>query len=150
MTDTFRLTSVLKLRRRARDQAGKEVAEANVAIRLLDAKLQEIDEQDRSMDKLRRKSSNGQIDLGQLLDAQRFQMVLAAQRTHIERDRSLLLQELDRRQRKLVVCQQAVRSLEKLEEQHVIRLEERSRATEQSRLDEWSQVQHAVAIRREG
>lgn len=149
MTEVFRLTSVLKLRRRERDQAGKEVADAQAAIAVLDKKLLEIDEQDQSMDEMRRLASDGHIDLVQLLDAQRYQMVLAAQRTHIHGDRSLLLQELERRQRKLVVCQQAVRALEKLESHHVDRVQEFSRKREQSRLDEWSQVQHTAAIRRD-
>ena len=114
MSRKFRLATLLKIRERERDQAGQAVSDALIAIAKMDEAKRDIDQQNRAMDELRKQSSNGRISLGQILDAQRYQLVLAAQAAHIAQDRSLLVQELERRQAKLLKCQQAVKSLEKL------------------------------------
>jgi flagellar export protein FliJ len=149
MSQPFRLKGVLKIRRRERDQAGKEVSDANAAIAVLDSKLSEIELEERSMESLRRQFSSGAVMLSQILDAERYQLVLAAQREHILRDRSLLVQELQRRQAKLVVKQQAVKVLEKLEQTHLERVAEAQLRREQMVLDEWSQVQTSITIQGE-
>ncbi|MFN6128008.1 MAG: flagellar export protein FliJ [Planctomycetota bacterium] len=147
MTQTFRLDSVLKLRQRERDQAGKDVADAVAAIALLDTKLSEIAMQQRQLESLRRDFSQGSISTNRMLDAERYQLVLAAQHAHVSGDRSLLVQELDRRRAKLVIRQQAVKALEKLEQRHDERFAEEQRKRQQLLLDEWSQAQTSIAIR---
>jgi flagellar export protein FliJ len=149
MTQTFRLDSVLKLRQRERDQAGKDVADAVAAIALLDTKLSEIAMQQRQLESLRRDFSQGSISTNRMLDAERYQLVLAAQHAHVSGDRSLLVQELDRRRAKLVIRQQAVKALEKLEQRHDERFAEEQRKRQQLLLDEWSQAQTSIAIRRD-
>jgi flagellar export protein FliJ len=149
MSQPFRLKSVLKIRCRERDQAGKDVADANAAISVLDSKLSEIELEERGMESLRRQFSSGAVMLSQILDAERYQLVLAAQREHILRDRSLLVQELERRQAKLVIKQQAVKVLEKLEQTHQQRVAEMQLRQEQFVLDEWSQVKTSIAIQGE-
>lgn len=149
MTQTFRLDSVLKLRQRERDQAGKDVADAVAAIALLDTKLSEIAMQQRQLESLRRDFSQGSISTNRMLDAERYQLVLAAQHAHVSGDRSLLVQELDRRRAKLVIRQQAVKALEKLEQRHDERFAEEQRKQQQLLLDEWSQAQTSIAIRRD-
>ncbi|MFN6161899.1 MAG: flagellar export protein FliJ [Planctomycetota bacterium] len=147
MTQTFRLDSVRKLRQRERDQAGKDVADAVAAIALLDTKLSEIAMQQRQLESLRRDFSQGSISTNRMLDAERYQLVLAAQHAHVSGDRSLLVQELDRRRAKLVIRQQAVKALEKLEQRHDERFAEEQRKRQQLLLDEWSQAQTSIAIR---
>lgn len=149
MTQPFRLDSVLKLRQRERDQAGKDVADAVAAIALLDTKLSEIAMQQRQLESLRRDFSQGSISTNRMLDAERYQLVLAAQHAHVSGDRSLLVQELDRRRAKLVIRQQAVKALEKLEQRHDERFAEEQRKRQQLLLDEWSQAQTSIAIRRD-
>lgn len=149
MTQPFRLDSVLKLRQRERDQAGKDVADAVAAIALLDTKLSEIAVQQRQLESLRRDFSQGSISTNRMLDAERYQLVLAAQHAHVSGDRSLLVQELDRRRAKLVIRQQAVKALEKLEQRHDERFAEEQRKRQQLLLDEWSQAQTSIAIRRD-
>jgi flagellar export protein FliJ len=149
MTQPFRLDSVLKLRRRERDQAGKDVADAVAAIALLDSKLSEIAMQQRHLESLRRDSSQGSISTNRMLDAERYQLVLAAQHAHVSGDRSLLVQELERRRAKLVIRQQAVKALEKLEQRHDERFAEEQRKRQQLLLDEWSQAQTSIAMRRD-
>jgi flagellar export protein FliJ len=147
MNPPFRLESVLKLRCRERDQAAKEVADAAAAIALLDAKLTDIETEQRHMELMRRRSSEGTVVLNQILDAERYQLVLAAQYSHIAKDRSLLVQELERRRAKLVTRQQAVKVLEKLEQNHRERNAEEQMKRQQMLLDEWSQTQTSIATR---
>lgn len=143
MNKPFRLESVLKLRSRERDLAGKEVADAKAAIALLDSKLEEIATEQRQMEMRRRPASDGKVSLNQILDAERYQLVLAAQYSHLLNDRSLLVQELERRQANLVTRQQAVKVLEKLKQVHHDQAADFLIKREQSVMDEWSQVQHA-------
>lgn len=140
MTKKFRLQSLLKLRCRERDSAGKDVSDAQAAIALVDAQIAEIESEQLHMERMRRKASDGAVSLTLALDAERYQMVLAANRSQIAQDRSLLIQELERRQAILVLKQQAVKVLEKLEENHRARLVESDLKREQAALDDWSKT----------
>jgi flagellar export protein FliJ len=62
-------------------------------------------------------------------------------------DRALLVQELERRQAKLLKCQQALKSLVNLRERHQLHAEEAELKREQHTLDEWSQTQSVTQIR---
>ncbi|MBM3965891.1 MAG: flagellar export protein FliJ [Planctomycetes bacterium] len=143
MSRKFRLATLLKIRERERDQAGQAVSDALIAIAKMDDAKRDIDEQNRAMDDLRKQSSHGLISLGQILDAQRYQLVLAAQAAHIAQDRSLLVQELERRQAKLLKCQQSVKSLEKLRDNRFAAEDDLALKKEQERLDEWSNTRVA-------
>ncbi len=144
MIETSRLATILKLRQKQRDQAALAVSDARNAIERLDEKLREIDQQNRIMDALRKQSSTGTIDLGQILEAQRYQLVLAAQASHIASDRSLLIQELERRQAALLQCQQSVRAIEKLQENQLRADEDAAQRRDQHNLDEWSQTRFVI------
>ncbi|MFY8199168.1 MAG: hypothetical protein ACOVLE_00750, partial [Pirellula staleyi] len=105
---TFRLATLHKLRERDRDVAGKAVQEVRGALEILDERQREIEKSNRSMDAYRKQASTGAINLQQILDAQRFQMVLAAQAAQIAEQQGTLRQELERRQFALLKCQQDV------------------------------------------
>jgi flagellar export protein FliJ len=139
----FRLATLLKLRERDRDLASKAVQEVQSAIDKLMEQQREIDASNQSMDGFRKKASHGSINLNQILDAQRYQLVLAAQSSQIAQHQGVLNQELERRQSILVKCQQAVKSLEKLREQREQAAQNHALAKQQERLDEWSSVRHA-------
>ena len=91
----FRLATLLKLRERDRDVAAKAVQDVRLAIEKLHERQREIDESNRSMDAYRKHSSNGTIQLHQILNAQRFQTVLAAESAQIADQQRTLLQELE-------------------------------------------------------
>jgi flagellar export protein FliJ len=148
MTKKFRLQSLLKLRCRERDSAGKDVSDAQAAIALVDAQIAEIESEQLHMERMRRQASGGAVSLTLALDAERYQMVLAANHSQIAQDRSLLVQELERRQAKLVLKQQAVKVLEKLEENQRTRLAESDLKREQATLDDWSQTIYSNPIQR--
>ena len=140
----FRLATLLKLRERDRDIAAKAVQDVRLAIDKLNERQREIDESNRSMDQFRKQASNGAINLHQILDAQRFQMVLSAQTAQIADHQGKLSQELERRQIALIKCQQAVKSLEKLRDQRDEAATVNALAKQQERLDEWSNIRHAM------
>ncbi len=145
----FRLATLLKLRERDRDLAAKAVQDVYLAIGKLDAAQQEIDETNLQMNEARKQSSSGSINLNQILDAQRYQMVLAAQSAQIADHKGKLNQELERRQFALVQSQKAVKSLEKLRDQRSQAADVHALAMQQERLDEWSSIRHAMTAIRE-
>jgi flagellar export protein FliJ len=102
--------------------------------------------QNAEMNDLRKGASSGAIDLRRLLDAQRFQMVLAAQVQQLDEHLGKLQQELERREASLLKCQQAVKSLEKLRDQRIESAETFALLKQQERTDEWSSVRHAMQI----
>jgi flagellar export protein FliJ len=146
----FRLATLLKIREQDRDMAAKAVQDVRLAIEKLDNAQLEIDEANRQMNEARKQSSSGAINLNQILDAQRYQLVLSAQSTQIADHKGKLNQELERRQFTLVQSQKAVKSLEKLRDQRSQAADLHALARQQERLDEWSSIRHAMsAIRAE-
>lgn len=145
----FRLATLLKLRQRDRDLAAKAVQEVHTAIDKLKEAQREIDQSNREMDDYRKQASHGAIDLHLILDAQRYQMVLAAQSAQIADHQGKLKQELERREFKLLQAQQAVKSLEKLKDQRDQAAETHAMAKQQERLDEWSSIRHAMSAIRD-
>ncbi|HUP78378.1 MAG TPA: hypothetical protein VM260_07405 [Pirellula sp.] len=144
----FRLSTLLKIRERDRDIAAKAVQDVRLAIEKLDEAQRIIDEANQQMNEARKQSSFGAINLHQILDAQRYQMVLSAQAAQIADHKGKLNQELERRQFTLVQSQKAVKSLEKLRDQRVQAADDHALAQQQERLDEWSSIRHAmIAIR---
>ena len=144
----FRLATLLKLRERDRDMAAKAVQDVHLAIEKLNNAQQEIDNANSQMNEARKQSSFGAINLHQILDAQRYQLVLAAQSAQIADHKGKLNQELERRQFALLQCQKAVKSLEKLRDQRDQAADVQALAKQQERLDEWSSIRHAMtAIR---
>jgi flagellar export protein FliJ len=142
----FRLATLLKIRERDRDQAAKMVQDARLAIAKVEENKRELMVQNAEMNDLRKGASSGAIDLRRLLDAQRFQMVLAAQVQQLDEHLGKLQQELERREASLLKCQQAVKSLEKLRDQRIESAETFALLKQQERTDEWSSVRHAMQI----
>lgn len=145
----FQLATLLKIRERDRDTAAKAVQDVRLALEKLDNAQLEIDEANRLMNDARKQSSFGAINLHQILDAQRYQMVLAAQSAQIADHKGKLNQELERRQFALIQSQKAVKSLEKLRDQRSLSADLHALARQQERLDEWSSIRHAMSSIRE-
>jgi flagellar protein FliJ len=142
----FRLATLLKLRERERDAAAKDVSDARLAIDRVESAKQETLDQNEAMNVVRKSATQGTFDLRQVLDAQRFQMILAAQLEQLNDQLGKLNQELERRQAILLRYQIAVKSLEKLRDQRNHSAEQSALAKQQERLDEWSSVRFASRI----
>ena len=141
----FRLATLLKIREQERDMAAKAVQDVRMAIEKLDIAQSEIEQANQQMNEARKESSYGSINLHQILDAQRYQMVLAAQSAQIADHKGKLNQELERRQFALIQSQKAVKSLEKLRDQRTQAADLHALAKQQERLDEWSSIRHAMS-----
>jgi flagellar export protein FliJ len=142
----FRLATLLRLRERERDSAAQEVRDAKMAIERVEQAKRELTEQNEEMNSLRKQASHGAINLRQLLDAQRFQMILNAQVQQLDQNLNELSAELGRREAVLLRCQQNVKSLEKLKEQRAEAAATLALAKQQERTDEWSSVRYASDI----
>ena len=142
----FRLATLLRLRERERDQASKEVQDALMAIEKIKTAKQGLLAQSDQMNTIRKQFSSGNVEMRQLLDAQRFQMLLLTQVQQLDQTLGELGQELQRRELKLLRCQQDVKSLEKLKEHREAEAERLLWSKQQERTDEWASVRFASQI----
>ena len=143
----FRLGTLLKLRAQERDAAAQDVMDAKSAIHKLEsAKTDVLAENDR-LNEFRKASSMGAVNMQAILDSQRFQMLLQAQVQQLDEHLGKLRQELQRREAKLLLCQQGVKALEKLRDQKVEQWMASENKQQQERTDEWAGVRSANDIR---
>lgn len=142
----FRLATLLRLRERERDNASKEVQDAVRAIEKIEVAKQDLLVQNEQMNAIRKQSSHGSVEMRQLLDAQRFQMLILGQVQQLDQTLGELNQELQRRELKLLRCQQNVKSLEKLNEHRQSEEERLLWSKQQERTDEWASVRFASTI----
>lgn len=142
----FRLATLLRLRERERDQASKEVQDALLAIEKIEIAKKGLLAQSDQMNAVRKQFSNGSVEMRQLLDAQRFQMLLLSQVQQLDQTLGELRQELQRRELRLLRCQQNVKSLEKLKEHREDEADRLLWGKQQERTDEWASVRFATQI----
>jgi flagellar export protein FliJ len=138
----FRLQSIVRLRERDRDEAADALRQALQAKQILENQVSEIQIERSQQDALRMVATNGAIDLQKLINAQRYQIYLDSQVAELQGQISLIEQECQRRRGKLVKCEQAVRSLEKLEEHQRTEWSLQHASTEQNTLDQWSSFRY--------
>lgn len=113
----FRLQTLLKLRQGERDQRRSELAEAFHAFDILEH--QEDDLRTQHEDAVVQKTklqAVGQIAVDQIIDHQRFQLLVAAQIKQIGSQKQRIQEEIERRREALVEADRDVRALEKLKE----------------------------------
>ena len=124
----FRLATLLRLREATRDERRSQLAEAYLAEQKLNERKAEVVAE---AAELRRRygqaATVGALDVDQLLDSHRYEMVLAAQLKFIADQYAKLAVEIEKRRQALVAADREVRVLEKLREN----LRERHRQEEQ-------------------
>jgi flagellar export protein FliJ len=141
MTRNFRFASILQLRLRDRDKAVQAVEEVKLAIRTIDDQLQSIQSELAGLDSEKRQALQGAVAITSLLGIQRHQLILLGNIQYLSQQRGKLLQESHRREYRLMKTQQAVKSMEKLQERYRLEALARDDKLLQSRLDEWSNTQ---------
>jgi len=111
----FRLATLLRLREATRDERRGQLAEA---LRIADGLAAQAADIDRELADCRRREATqaGPLNLDQLLDAHRYELVLLSQRRHLELQQATVGEEVDRRREALVAANRDVRALEKLRE----------------------------------
>ncbi len=141
---TFRLEPILKLRMTARDRCRESLAAAYHAEQIIQQQLEAVRQTIRQSERMRRRLSNpGHINVDRLLDTHRYEMTLESQVTEMERKRSQVQAEIQRRREALVEADREVRLMEKLRAKKQFAYRQREAKTEIRELDE-------VALRRGG
>ncbi len=138
----FRLASVLKLRERDRDEAAESLRQAMQARQILLDQIAEVQAERTQQNRLRIANNQEAIDPQRFLDAQRYQMYLDSRVAGLQGQVGLIDQEIERRRAALVKCEQAVRSLEKLQDHQRSEWMAAEAARAQSRLDQWSSFRY--------
>ncbi len=131
----FRLESLLRLATAQRNTRRQELAQALQAERIVQA---QIDRLQRELDRAlrQRQPGIGVVDVDRLLDAAREQLLLAAQKQHLEQQLEQVRQEVRRRQQLLAEADRQVRLLERLRDKQRRRHQQQLLRQEQKLLDE--------------
>lgn len=138
----FRLQSIVRLRERERDQAADELRLAQQAKQVLLDQITGLQNEREQANAQRQLARPGVFDPQKMLESHRYQMHLDNQINHLQSQVSLVEQECQRRRAKLVKCEQAVRSLEKLKEKQLADWEAGLQSKSQDALDQWSSFRY--------
>lgn len=138
----FRLLSIVRLRRRDRDEAAEALRQALQAKQILENQVSALQIERSQQDPLRTVQTKCAIDFQKMIDAQRYQNYLDIQVADLQGQISLIEQECQRRRARLVKCEQAVRSLEILEEHQRTEWTAQQASREQNTLDQWSSFRY--------
>ena len=142
----FRLATYLRLREAVRDERRSHLAQAYRAEALILREQSRLEaESAAAAAKIRETAGPGQVNVDRLLDAQRYQMLLRAQRQHLAGQHQQVQAEIQRRHQALVEANRDVQVLEKLRarQQEQYRYQENRR--EIGHLDEIAQRRTVVA-----
>ena len=109
----FRLQTLLRLREAARDERREQLAEVmriDDALRKQLAELEGLQSEARALQRL----GVGRVDVDRLLEAQRYEAVVALEILHVERQRAAVAEEMNKRRDALVEADREFKVLEKL------------------------------------
>ena len=116
-TFQFRLASLLRLHEATRDECRAHLAEAFRAEELLNNRLGELEQALAALKhECRQGSRPGTVDVDRLIDSQRYEFVMLAERATLRQQGEMLAAEIERRREALVAADREVRILEKLRE----------------------------------
>jgi flagellar protein FliJ len=111
----YRLATLLRLREAARDQRRTELAESRREDEKLVQQLEWNDkEQQRLGEACRKAAGPGTVDLAELIEADRYAVILQQQEERLRAARQSLAVEIDRRREALLAADRDVQVLEKL------------------------------------
>ncbi len=133
----FRLETLKRVREARRDEQRASLAEAFHAEQVLVESQAELAAEAESLRELRRSATAGEyMNVNQLLEAQRYELLLKAQGQELTKQAILLTTETERRRRLLVEADRNVRALERLDERHHDEFKRRQQRNESKQLDE--------------
>jgi flagellar FliJ protein len=111
----FRLSALLKLREAARDERRMKLAESQRNDTELESQQSRlIEEQKRLQQCCREEMEPGLVDVGRLMESERYAVSLRSRREDLSRRRDVLAVEIAQRRQTLVEADQNVKTLEKL------------------------------------
>lgn len=136
----FRLKTLLRIRESTRDERRLQLAQAYEAEEII---LREKREVETTLEQLRAASraavEPGEINVDHIMESQRFELVLRAQRDYAQKQHQLVQEEIERRRQVLVEANREVRVLELLREKLVARHRDEEARADIRRLDEVAQ-----------
>jgi flagellar export protein FliJ len=133
----FRLTTLQRLRENDRDERRSRLADAQRAEDIVAARIADIDaDLDRMRDETARRSRPGRMDIDALMELQRYELLLKAERQAAEQQRALVAAEVERRREALVLADREVRVLERLREAQQARHRQAEERQDRKVLDE--------------
>ena len=140
----FRLSTLLRLRQSARDERRTQLARAYQADEIvaqeeqrLEGDLSELENQSRVA------SQPGPLDVDELLETRRYELLLRAQQQHVCQQRQAVREEIEKRRRTLLEADRGVRVLESLQEKQLQRHRRNENRLEIKQLDEAAQRRSA-------
>jgi flagellar export protein FliJ len=131
------MVTLLRLREANRDERRVQLAEAQRAEQIVANRLSSIEADLHGLTKrCQRDLRPGQIDVDRLMEAQRYELILRAERLAAGEQQKIVSQEVERRREALVAADREVRVLEKLRERQFERHREDQQREETKVLDE--------------
>ncbi len=147
MSFKFRFSTLLRVHRRARDEAGADVGKANEAIRRVDDQTETLMAERTDMLRRSSESRQGSISIDSVLLHGRYDIQLQADVQSLGETRSKLEQELERRQNVLLAAEAEVKRFERLEEKEMAAFRADELKREQAEADEASSVRYMMERR---
>ncbi len=133
----FRLQTLLKLREADRQQRQVELAEAHRADQLLCEQMESLAaELEMHKRQVAAAKQRDQIDVNQLLNSNRYELVLKTQAAALAQQREQVGQEIERRRQAVVGADREVRVLERLRERQLRAHQQAEAVRETKQLDE--------------
>ena len=133
----FRLKTLMKIREATRDERALNLAEAVKAEQTLDAQASQFHGQVHDLQQeYRNLTQERMVDVDRLLDVQRYQQILRAQREDLLQKKAMVTTEVQRRRQLLLEADQEVRVLEKFREKKWQRFQVEEKKIVQKELDE--------------
>jgi flagellar protein FliJ len=137
----FRMATLLKLRESDRDERRSQLAQAFRAEELIEQEQERLDgELAAILNQARAAAGPGEVNVDQLLEAQRFEILLMAQKQQLARQREIVKEEIERRRQALVEANREVQVLENLREKQRERWRDEENRQDVKRLDEAAQT----------
>ena len=133
----FRLETLQKVREARRDEHRTSLAEAFRAEQVLAESRAEIVVELNELRAMQRSAMSGRYtDVNQLLEAQRYELLLKARSLELTKQAVLLAAETERRRQVLVESDREVRVLERLDDRHQQEFNQEQQRLETKQLDE--------------
>jgi flagellar FliJ protein len=133
----FRLEAVQRVREARRDEQRVALADAFRAEQILEESKAELAAEGESLRELQRSAAAGKyLNVNQLLEAQRYELLLRARSQELTKQAILLSAESERRRQLLVEADREVRVLEMLDDRHHREFNQEQQRKETKQLDD--------------
>jgi flagellar export protein FliJ len=134
---TFRLQPLLKLREADRNRCREELADAYATDRHLAMRADQLHREMNAAKRQNREQNRpGAINVDQLLQSHRYELLIQTQLTQIDQQRQQVGVEIERRREALVEADRELKILEKLRERHAAECRHQQQVRENNALDE--------------